>query len=371
MRRYRLELGNAADDADLREILAATPMAGAISLAFRRDPSYFAAAVVEGDFRQVVVARDLDSGRVVGFGARSVSRRFVNGRECSIGYLSGLRILAEHRRSSLLGRGFHFFRELHEDRRAQLYLTTIAADNRPALDALTSGRGGVPRYHPAGDYHTLAIPADAVPDSVGRQHGFICRQAEASDMEPILEFLRAQGPRRQFFPCDLLGSSLANTGELRGLDLENFVLAERSDELVGVGAAWDQRAFRQTVVHQYSGAMRWLRPAYNTWARASRRPALPPAGSVLRTVFTARLVVLQDDPAVFVALKAQLRQKARVSGAHYLLVGMHADDPLWPAARSLSARRYTTRLFYVAWEDEQELLDSLDERAPYLELGSL
>ena len=133
-------------------------MDGQIAVSFRREPSYFAAAAVEGSFRQVVAARDCRTERIVGFGSRSVRRRFFNGQPRAIGYLGALRLLPDHRNRGLLARGFRFFRELHGDGRAQLYLTTIAAGNETAIRQLTSGRAGLPAYHDAGEFHTLAIP---------------------------------------------------------------------------------------------------------------------------------------------------------------------------------------------------------------------
>lgn len=47
MSRFRLELAAPADDADLRHILAATPMQGTIEVSFRREPSYFDAALMD------------------------------------------------------------------------------------------------------------------------------------------------------------------------------------------------------------------------------------------------------------------------------------------------------------------------------------
>ena len=158
MNRYRFELAGPADDADLRRVLAATPMAGNIAVAFHREPSYFAGARVEGRFRQIVACRDTESGRVVGFGVRSASPRYVNGRPESVGYLSTLRLLGEHRNRGLVARGYAFFRRLHADGLARLYLTTIAEGNTTALTQLTSGRAGLPAYHDAGRYHTAAIP---------------------------------------------------------------------------------------------------------------------------------------------------------------------------------------------------------------------
>ena len=104
MPRYQLELATPADDADLRRVLAETPMDGRIAISFRREPSYFDAAVVEGDFHQVIAVRDGHDGKIVGMGCRSVRSRYVNGRLDRIGYLSGLRLLAEHRSRGLVAR---------------------------------------------------------------------------------------------------------------------------------------------------------------------------------------------------------------------------------------------------------------------------
>src|SRR5439155_15767832 len=102
MSRYQFDLAAEADDADLRRVLAETPMPGRIAVSFRREPSYFAAAEVDGRFRQVVAARDMESGHVVGFGSRSVGERYVNGRPMPIGYLSSLRLLESHRNRRLV-----------------------------------------------------------------------------------------------------------------------------------------------------------------------------------------------------------------------------------------------------------------------------
>src|SRR5207248_343014 len=151
--RYRFELAGPADDADLRRVLAETPMAGRVAVTFRRDPSYFSAPEVDGHCRQVVAAREVETGRLVGFGSRSLRRLYVNGGPREVGYLSSLRLLAGHRNRGLVARGYAFFRGLHGDGRAPLYLTTIAEGNELAVRTLTSGRAGLPAYHDAGRYH--------------------------------------------------------------------------------------------------------------------------------------------------------------------------------------------------------------------------
>ena len=65
--------------------------------------------------------------------------------------------------------------------------------------------------------------------------------------------------------------------------------------------------------------------------------------------------------------------RARASGGPfaYLTLGLHEADPLLPALKSFRAVWYTTELFLVCWQDGEAFRARLDDRPPYLELGSL
>jgi hypothetical protein len=374
MSRYRLELATPADDADLCDVLAATPTDGRIAVTYRRDPSWFAGAVVDGRLRQVVACRDLESGRVVGFGCRSLRDVYVNGRPREVGYLSGLRLLPAHRNRGLLARGYALVRELHGDGRVPFYVTTIAAGNRVALDLFTAGRPGLPTYHLAGTYHTLAI---ALPRRNGRPrrgrkyHNVRIRAATSHDLSAVLDYLDREGPRRQFFPRLRRDDLLTQTGAMRGLALDGLLLAERAGRLVGTIAVWDQRGDRRWVVHRYGGWLRWGRPAYNAWAWSRGRPQLPRAGGAISCLTAALPVVSDDDCDVFAALVEAARDQAACRSASYLLLGMHADDPLLPAARRYEAVIYKTHVFLACWPDGEAARAELDGRVLYLEAGSL
>jgi hypothetical protein len=370
MSRYTIELASPEDDAALRSVLAQTPMEGQIAVAFRREPSFFDAAAVEGRFHQVVLGRDRLRGSVVGFGVRSISERFVNGSTQPVGYLSGLRILPSHRNGGLLARGYRFFHELHRDARAKLYLTTIAEGNSTALDILTSGRGGLPAYHAAGRYRTLAIPVrrgrvrQEIPKDIS------IRPATCDDLPAIIEVLNAQGPNRQFFPV-YRAEDFCHGGLLQGLDIGDVLLCHRGAALAGILAGWDQQAFRQTIVSGYRGALRWTRPVINAWAGLAGRPRLPAPGNGFRSLTAALPLVVDDDPEVFVSLMSVLLEQARSRTADYVLIGLHESDPLWPLAKSFGGTCYTTRLFIACWEDGEAEFRRLDRNVPYLELGSL
>lgn len=370
MSRYTIELAAENDDAALRSVLAQTPMEGRIAVAFGREPSFFGAAAVEGRFHQVVLGRDRIGGDVVGFGVRSVGERFVNGAPRAVGYLSGLRILPAHRHGALLARGYRFFRELHADDRARLYVTTIAEGNRTALDLLTSGRGGLPAYHPIGNYRTLAIP---VRHASGRRQiaaGLSIRPATADDLRDVITFLSTHGPERQFFPA-YRSEDFCRGGLLHGLELDDVLLCHRGAELTGILAGWDQQAFRQTVVCGYRGALRWTRPVLNAWAGLAGWPKLPAPGHGFRSLTAALPLVVDNDPQIFAALLDALLAQARSRLVDYLLIGLHENDPLWPVAKRHGGTCYTTHAFVVCWHDGESEFRQLDRRVPYLELGSL
>ncbi len=371
MSRYRFEVAGPADDADLRRVLAATPMAGNIAVAFHREPSYFAGARVEGRFHQVVACRETESGRIVGFGVRSASPRYVNGQPEWVGYLSTLRLLAGHRNRGLVARGYAFFRRLHADGQARLYLTTIAEGNTTALTQLTSGRAGLPTYHDVGRFHTAAIPLTRRTSRRAMAPGLEIRPARREDIGAVLAFLREQGPRRQFFPAYEEEDFGGETGVFKDLKPDDMLLAFRGGRLVGALAGWDQHGFRQTVVHGYGGALRWARPAYNAWAWLRGLPPLPPPGGAVHYLTAALPVIAGDDAAVFAALLTELRARSAGGPHDYLMLGLHESDPLLPVVRACPAAWYDTRLFLVCWDDGEPMRRGLDGRPPYLELGCL
>jgi hypothetical protein len=363
-------LASPVDDADLRQILAATPMPGSIRVSFRREPSYFAGAGVDGRFRQVVAARDLDSGRLIAFGCRSLMPRWVNGRPRSIGYLSNFRVLAEHRNRGVLARGYVFLRQLHRDEQTRLYLTTIAETNQMARELLTSGRTALPRYHDAGRYYTLALPVQRKLLHRRDTTGIKIRPARREDLGRMVQWLHMEGPRRQFFQLYQVDDFGTETGIFKALRPEHILLAWSGGQLAGMVAGWDQTSFRQTVVDGYGWGMNVVRLLSRVVPRWLGGPALPRPGETLRYLTVALPVVHGDDPHVFAVLIEALRERA--AGAYrYLLLGLHESDPLLTTAYHWRARRYVTRLYLACWDDGEPLREALDDRPPYLEPGCL
>jgi hypothetical protein len=360
------------DERELRQVLASSAMEGRISLAFAREPHFFAAPGVDGEFVQVIVGRDRTNGRIVGLGLRAISQRFVNGRVVPVGYLSSLRVLPEYRRqAALVARGYQFLKEQHSDQRTSYYLTTIAADNTTALETIAAGRAGLPRYEPLGNYVTVAISPQHAMRRVRPHDAVVTRVATEGDRTAIVAFLREHGPGRQFFPAYTERDLFTGSGMLQGLRPQDVVMAWRDGRIAGVLGAWDQSAFKQVVVRSYSRSLALGRPFYNWTAAWRGLPTLPRAGQCIKARYGAVGVVVDDDRDVYrQLLRAQCAEMVR-RGERLLLVGLHERDTLLPLARAWAGREYITRLYVVSWADTPAPGDAIGQRTPYLELGSL
>ena len=120
----RFELATPEHDAPLRRLLRENPMPGPISLSLEREPSFFAAAGLEGPEHQTIVA--LQGDRVVAAGSISARPRFINGQPMRVGYLGALRLDTSCRGQALiLRRGYDAFRRLHDQGGPRIYLTSI------------------------------------------------------------------------------------------------------------------------------------------------------------------------------------------------------------------------------------------------------
>lgn len=374
MPQYWFEVADERDDADLRRVLSHMPRDGRVAVVFRREPSFFSAAEVDGRFLQVIAAREQESGRIVGFGCRAISDRFLNGGAEPVGYLNSLRALDEYLTPAFVGRGFRHLRRLHEkDQRTRLYLNTITEGNKLAIRLLTSGRGGLPAYKFMGRYYTVAIDTDATPRGFKYEPpaDLEIRFAREEDIEDVCEFLHREGSQRQFFPAYDLDDLLDVRGLLKNMVVADVLLAIRGGRIVGTLAGWDQREFKQTVVHGYGRAISRVRLLLNILGRFAGGMRLPKPGSELYFLTAALQCVADDDREVFQWLLVALQARARELGFDKVLVGMHQRDPLLDVLRNIPATAYTERLYAAAWEDGADMLNTLDDRVPYLELGAM
>ena len=369
MPRVVFEPATPADDAPLRRLFAANPMDGSIRVAFEREPSYFHAVTVQGRDAQVMLGRDATTGEVIGVGTRTIKKVFVNGEPCDVGYLSDLRLRPTHRGGTLVARGYRLLRELHRDGRAPLYFTAIAADNRRALETITTGRAGLPSYRDLGVFESPALNVAGFKPAI--EAGVEIVRGCTELVPEIVGCLNEHGRAKQFAPVYAIEDFCAADSRLRDFRVEDFAVALRGGRVVGTLARWDQRRFKQTRIVGYGRALATLRPLFNLGAPAFGLPRFPAPGAHLDACYAGFLAIADDDVDVFRSLLRRIYQDARAAGDAYLLIGLHARDPLCAALADYRCSAFRGRLFAVHFEDGDAAYRVLDARVPHVELATL
>lgn len=366
--RYIFALAVHADDAQLRARMAEERMEGSIAVSFRRDPSYFDGARVQGDTTQVIKCVDTTSNRIVGLGSRSTALAWVNGQARRIGYLADLRGAPDVRRGTLLARGFRLLQQLHQHDPVPFYTTVIYEGNTPARESLVGGRAGLPVYRDYGRVLTPAIHLD-LPHRAIRVRGIEIGRGTPAELPGIVEFLNRTLRARQFAP--VYREPDFGPGRFANLAARDFFVARANGRIVGTLAAWDQARIRQTHVERYSTPLTLLRPLYNVAARITPLKPLPAVGARIPYVYLACAAVEDDNVELFRGLLRHAYNALRRGPWHYAIASLHERDPLAPVLGECRQIAAAGRLFVVHYPEDAAVVTALKPRIPYVEAGCL
>ena len=356
-------VANGMDDPDIRRLLRENPMPGKISISLEREPDFFADTCLPDETKQTIIARS--QGQVIGVGSCTFRQRFVNGEPRRVGYLGGLRLDVSHAgRFDILRRGYEFFHTLQADAPADFYFTSIAADNEPARHFLERGLRGMPRYEFIGEFVTMFLPTigAALLDSASGQPNLQRSELVAR----VNEFNR----HFQFAPC-WSADEMASLESL-GLRAENFLVMEDGGRIEACAALWDQRSFKQTVIRDYTPALKRTRTLANFVSKLVGRPVLPAIGTTLAYATVSHLAVGPDEADVFVECIAAIQSRAAKRKIDFISLGFAANDPRLATVRlRFKSRKYRSRLYVVRWPKVGGATGQLDGRVLQPELASL
>jgi len=360
-----MRLATAEDEPDIRELVGSIAMPGAVAVRFAREPDYFLGTTIMGDPCDVLIARDRSGDRLAGIACRAERPAFVNGRETRVGYVGQIRIAPEYRGRWLVQRGAKHVRDMSPA--GLIYFGVIARENERARSVLVGERppGGLSTTRLSG-LTTCAILLR--PRRSPRVPGVDVGPGSTATLAEIVAFLRRYGPTRQLYPAysaeDFIGGTV-----LRGLAVEDIMVARRSGAIAGVMAVWDQAAYKQDVADSYGPALRRLRPGYDLLARVMRAQPLTRPGDAIPLAFAACTCVADDDTGIMRALVGACARRAYERGKAFLMLGLADDDPLLPVAQRLVHVTYRSDLYAFSWTVDPSTV--LDGRVPYIEIATL
>lgn len=373
--RFEFMSAGPADEPEIRRLVGATPMPGAVAIRFEREPDYFLGCSIMGDPCDVLIARHLPDGELAGMLCRAERPAFVNGRETRIGYIGQIRAARRFQGRWLLHRGLPVFARRSPP--GMLYFGVMARENPRARGALIERRraGGFAATRLAG-WTTYALVLRGPRGATGGRRrsrdgpaGLEIGRGSLETIEEIVAFLRRVGATRQLCPAYRV-EDFVQGGRTRGLALGDLLVARHRGAVTGVLGMWDQSAYKQDVVGSLGPVLGRLAPLYDLGARLVNARPLPREGDTIRSGFAAFVAVEGDRPPVLRALVDEARALAWDRGLTYLTIGLADRDPLLAAVRRSLHVTYRSDLFVMSW-DASGPASRLDARVPYIEIATL
>ncbi len=359
-----LSLATAGDDAALRQLLRNNILDGNIGVSFRREPSYFTAAGIQGETYEIIKGTDTTTQEIVGLGGRFTYPAYLNGGKTTLGYLAELRIDPRYRSGLGLARGFRLLRQLHQRAPVDCYTTMILDGNLKAFNALTTQRAGLPAYVPQGRVLTPAIHLD-MPKKALTMPRVSIEKAHTGNIAKVFDFIHQHYPNKQFAPYYQVSD--LGTPRLQGLSAEDFYLAIKDNEIIGVIAAWEQSDFRQVHVEKYSPALKAIKPLYNLLSLMTPLKALPKTGAMIPYFYLSFVAIQNNDPEIFRLLLNALYREHYRGKWHYFICGLHEADALASVLDDYRRIDSCGHLFSVNLGEPI----ALDDKVPYIEAATL
>ena len=269
---------------------------------------------------------------------------------------------------TLLARGYAFLHDLHVADHLPLYFSIILGGNEEAVANITTARAGLPIYESRGRILTPAIHLDRrKPEQPCA--GVTVRKATASVMPQVFEFLNRENASKQLAPS--YRDETVGSPALPGLTPEDFYIAYRGEHIVGCIAAWDQSGFRQTHVESYSGSLRAVRPFYNIAARISSLHALPAPGEKVPYLYLSMIAAEDNRKDIFAALLRTVYRDQRGRGYHFLIAGLHEQDPLSQVLDDYRNIDAGGTLYLIYYPEDAAYVSKLDGRTFYVDMATV
>lgn len=361
-----VRLGRQSDDAGLGQMMSRIVMPGSTSISYSYVGSFFSALEAEGyDQRTLVGER---SGTIVAAGSVTKRKVFLQGKPVEVGYLASLRIAPDARGSSLLARGYRLLGELQQtELQLPFYLTSIMRNNDAALRLLTSGRVGLPNYRLVGGYKTAVIP---IFRNYPRLKDVSLLGGEETGIDHIFHCLEQYGSAKDCFTVFDRQELSQGDGMMKGIKLEDFIVAFKGSEPVGVVALWDQSSFRKMVVRDYSGGMRLASILDQFIGKFTGSPLLPEKEKPFAPRYLSCVAVKDNDPEVFDALLAETVTQMRVRKEKLLIAGFFEVDRLCTVLNAFFHIPFYSNIYAVDWDGKAHATFGASRNC-YLDAGSL
>lgn len=350
--KFELVLAEHSDWPEIRKIYACGEFDGGIAVQYLRDPDPIASFEREGDKVIILMLRDRQADKAVGFGACIIKRVFKGKKIMNMGYLTGLKLLPEYRGKVLFIP--YVYQKLYEQTKdyVDFYFTTILEENTAVQKMLEKPRKLMPLYEYLGDYRVYFCKS-GIRGFLKARNRYIARRCDRHELEA-------------FFAKHSQESDLS-LESISSYDLKNAVYYGLFEDnvLTACGYVLNQQQYKQYVVKRYGGIYRLISKLPT---RLLGYPALPRINEAANCA-CAGLWAENDDAAAAHRLWQFMRQDAKEYD--FLMVGLHQSNPLRTYFEKTKHVHYDSRCYIVDFEHNKKAYEELTGKRLYIDVSFL
>lgn len=350
---------------ELKEIVRHSPMPGFVDISYCREPDFFKSLDLQGGHNDVIAVEN--KGELAFVTIRTIKEMYINNGIRSFGYMSTVRAKDKYKGSAALAVGYNLFRKLHRDGKTRGYLLSFVKDNIEAMRILTKKRKRFPSFFDLGEFKTYSVVLPRKKRSFTPK--IVIKRGSEIPLAKIVDFLNTEGRKRQFFP---VYTEFQFQYQFHGFNTDDFYIAMKDDEIIGVLGCWDQKVCKQNIVIKYNGLFQAVKPAVDLFLKVAGYQPLPAPGSLLGNFYISFVCIGDDDLAVFKELIACVFHEYSGTNYHSFVIAFHENDPLKEVMNSYFKFTYESSIYYLSWKEDISFFESLEkERIPYLEVATL
>jgi hypothetical protein len=195
--------------------------------------------------------------------------------------------------------------------------------------------------------------------------------ANASDIPAMNDFIREMAAYYQFLPTYDFRDLEAKHAYFKGISIEDFLIAvDDSGKIRGLVGLWNQKAFKQTRVVDYSRTIALFRPLYNFWSGLVGGFVLPAKGQTFDYLALHSPLTHPKDGDIFRQLLYRAWLSVRHQGKRAMTLTLSEADPRLAVLADFRSIPLKSCQYLIAFKEQHlPVLDA--QRIPYFESGRL
>ena len=339
-----------------------------LTICFDRKPDIF--KKIEIKYDQAKYIGFLRENKLYGFVSIGFYKAYIMGKSESAFYYSDAYLSKQERKKGfLIKSSTDLFKEAYKNSNWGYCIVLKGNKNAESYFSKLKKYGPlIPLYKSIGTFDARSI---LITFKKRESKTYKVRRATIRDTIDIISLLKEEFTNRIFAPYIDKEVFDENIKKRPDFDIENYYVAEKNKNIVGVCAAWDCSSFKQTRVLRYGGQYKFTKAFYSTLSGVFNFPPLPKQGNFFKDLHIIDYAVKGRNPLILNALLKKIYNDYRKLNYNTIIFGSYKSDILLNALKGFFNQ--TVKSHIIALSYDKSLLEQITEESskPYIDVALL